>query len=115
MSLNASEWSERSTASGFRYLLYVFRKGISPWALVLMSSSLVRRSTAPMQRYSRLLLSYVWLWPRRSFGENAPVLVYLAIRLWRDQSKKWARTLFWYSNMYLAALFAIMVLDQVIH
>jgi len=42
-------------------------------------------------------------------------LIYLAIRLWRDQSKKWARTLFWYSNMYLAAIFAIMVLDRVIH
>jgi heme o synthase len=42
-------------------------------------------------------------------------LVYLAIRLWLDQSKKWARTLFWYSNMYLAAIFAIMVLDRVIH
>ena len=42
-------------------------------------------------------------------------LVYLAIRLWRDQSKKWARTLFWYSNMYLAAIFAIMVLDRVLH
>ncbi len=42
-------------------------------------------------------------------------LVYLAIRLWRDQSKKWARTLFWYSNMYLAAIFAIMVMDRVIH
>jgi len=42
-------------------------------------------------------------------------LVYLAMRLWRDQSKKWARTLFWYSNMYLAAIFAIMVLDRVIH
>lgn len=42
-------------------------------------------------------------------------LVYLAIRLWRDHSKKWARTLFWYSNMYLAAIFAIMVLDRVIH
>ncbi|GAC1350787.1 MAG: heme o synthase [Ktedonobacteraceae bacterium] len=42
-------------------------------------------------------------------------LIYLALRLWRDQSKKWARTLFWYSNMYLAALFAIMVLDRVIH
>ena len=41
-------------------------------------------------------------------------LVYLAIRLWHDQSKKWARTLFWYSNMYLAAIFAIMVLDRVI-
>ena len=42
-------------------------------------------------------------------------LVYLAIRLWREQSKKWARTLFWYSNMYLAAIFAVMVLDRVIH
>jgi protoheme IX farnesyltransferase len=42
-------------------------------------------------------------------------LLYLAIRLWRDQSKKWARTLFWYSNMYLAALFAIMVIDRIIH
>ena len=42
-------------------------------------------------------------------------LVYLALRLWRDQSKKWARTLFWYSNMYLAAIFAIMVLDRLIH
>ncbi|HLZ59778.1 MAG TPA: heme o synthase [Ktedonosporobacter sp.] len=42
-------------------------------------------------------------------------LVYLALRLWHEQSKKWARTLFWYSNMYLAALFAIMVLDRVIH
>ena len=42
-------------------------------------------------------------------------LVYLAIRLWREHTKKWARTLFWYSNMYLAAIFAIMVLDRVIH
>ncbi len=42
-------------------------------------------------------------------------LVYYAIRLWREQSKKWARTLFWYSNMYLAAIFAVMVLDRVIH
>src|SRR5436305_266509 len=42
-------------------------------------------------------------------------LIYLAIRLWRDQSKKSARTLFWYSNMYLAAIFAIMVLDRAIH
>ncbi|HEV2582020.1 MAG TPA: heme o synthase, partial [Ktedonobacteraceae bacterium] len=42
-------------------------------------------------------------------------LVYLAIRLWHDQSRKWARTLFWYSNMYLAAIFAVMVLDRVIH
>jgi protoheme IX farnesyltransferase len=42
-------------------------------------------------------------------------MIYLAIRLLHDQSKKWARTLFWYSNMYLAAIFAVMVLDRVIH
>ena len=42
-------------------------------------------------------------------------LLYLALRLWRNQSKKSALTLFWYSNMYLAAIFAIMVLDRVIH
>jgi protoheme IX farnesyltransferase len=42
-------------------------------------------------------------------------LFYLALRLWHDQAKKWARTLFWYSNMYLAAIFAVMVLDRVIH
>jgi protoheme IX farnesyltransferase len=41
-------------------------------------------------------------------------LFYLALRLWRDQAKKWARTLFWYSNMYLAAIFAVMVLDRII-
>ncbi len=41
-------------------------------------------------------------------------LVYFAIRLWLEQSKKMARTLFWYSNMYLAAIFAIMVIDRVI-
>ena len=42
------------------------------------------------------------------------ILVYMAVRLIRDSSKKWARTLFWYSNMYLAAIFAIMVIDRVI-
>jgi protoheme IX farnesyltransferase len=42
-------------------------------------------------------------------------LVYLALRLWREHTKKWARTLFWYSNMYLAAIFAIMVVDRIIH
>ena len=42
-------------------------------------------------------------------------LVYLAIRLWLHHSKSWARQLFWYSNMYLAAIFALMVVDRVIH
>jgi protoheme IX farnesyltransferase len=43
------------------------------------------------------------------------ILIYMAIRLIRDQSKKWARTLFWYSNCYLALIFAAMVIDRVIH
>ena len=42
-------------------------------------------------------------------------LVFLAVRLWRERTKKVARTLFWYSNMCLAAIFAIMVVDRVIH
>jgi heme o synthase len=44
------------------------------------------------------------------------ILLYMAIRLYFDNdSKKWARTLFWYSNCYLAAIFALMVIDRVIH
>ena len=43
------------------------------------------------------------------------ILVYMAVRLIRDTSKKWARTLFWYSNCYLAMIFAVMVVDRVIH
>jgi protoheme IX farnesyltransferase len=42
------------------------------------------------------------------------VFIYLAIRVWRDETKRWARTLFWYSNCYLALLFALMVIDRVI-
>jgi protoheme IX farnesyltransferase len=43
------------------------------------------------------------------------VMIYMAIRLVLDKTKKWARTLFWYSNCYLAAIFAVMVVDRVIH
>lgn len=43
------------------------------------------------------------------------ILVYMSIRLVLDKSRKWARTIFWYSNCYLALIFAIMVLDRVIH
>src|SRR5260221_2292164 len=42
------------------------------------------------------------------------ILVYMSVRLMRDRSKRWARTLFWYSNCYLAAIFATMVVDRVI-
>ncbi|MBI4790851.1 MAG: protoheme IX farnesyltransferase [Chloroflexi bacterium] len=38
--------------------------------------------------------------------------VYLAVKLWRDHSKKTARRLYHYSNAYLALLFLAMVLDH---
>lgn len=43
------------------------------------------------------------------------ILIYMAFQLWRNRSKHWARTLFWYSNCYLAAIFAAMVIDRVVH
>ncbi len=43
------------------------------------------------------------------------ILVYMSIRLLLDNTRKWARTIFWYSNCYLAVIFAVMVLDRVLH
>lgn len=43
------------------------------------------------------------------------ILIYMSIRLLLDTTRKWARTIFWYSNCYLAMIFAVMVLDRVIH
>ena len=42
------------------------------------------------------------------------ILIYMSIRLMRDKTKYWARTIFWYSNCYLAAIFAVMVIDRVL-
>src|SRR3989440_1638265 len=43
------------------------------------------------------------------------IMVYMAVRLLREKTKRWAKTLFWYSNCYLAMIFAAMVIDRVIH
>lgn len=43
------------------------------------------------------------------------ILVYMSVRLLIDKTKDWARTIFWYSNCYLAAIFAVMVIDRVVH
>ncbi len=80
------------------------RRQILLYSLVVLASTLVLFVMGAM--------GYIYLFGAVILGGG---LVYLAIRLWRDQSKKWARTLFWYSNMYLAAIFAIMVIDRVIH
>lgn len=42
------------------------------------------------------------------------ILLYMTVRLLRDKTKQWARTLFWFSNLYLVIIFAIMVLDRVL-
>jgi heme o synthase len=42
------------------------------------------------------------------------ILIYMSIRLMCDKTKHWARTIFWYSNCYLAAIFAVMVIDRVL-
>jgi protoheme IX farnesyltransferase len=42
-------------------------------------------------------------------------LIYLAVRLMREHDTlRTARTLFWYSNLYLALIFAAMVVDRVV-
>ncbi|HEX9037221.1 MAG TPA: heme o synthase [Ktedonobacterales bacterium] len=41
-------------------------------------------------------------------------LAVFAVRLWRRKTLKSARTLFWFSNYYLALMFAAMALDHVI-
>jgi protoheme IX farnesyltransferase len=108
------------------------------WALALLISKDYERAGVPMLPvvkgeaetrwqillYSVLLLAitlilfvmhsmgYIYLAGSLLLGGG---LIYLAIRLWHEHDKKWARTLFWYSNMYLAAIFAVMVVDRVIH
>lgn len=42
------------------------------------------------------------------------IMIYMAYRLFRGGSMRWANRLFWYSNSYLALLFAIMALDRVL-
>jgi protoheme IX farnesyltransferase len=42
------------------------------------------------------------------------IMIYLATRLLLSDSKHWANRLFWYSNSYLALLFAIMAIDRLI-
>jgi protoheme IX farnesyltransferase len=80
------------------------RKQILLYAIFLVAITLIL--------YAMGAMGYFYLAGSLLLGGG---LVFLAFRLWREQSRKLARTLFWYSNIYLAAIFAIMVLDRVIH
>jgi protoheme IX farnesyltransferase len=80
------------------------RKQIFLYSLLLLAVTLVLFAMGAM--------GYLYLAGALVLGG---ILVYMSIRLLRDKTKKWARTLFWYSNCYLAMIFAVMVIDRVIH
>ena len=80
------------------------QKQILLYSFLLMGTTLVL--------FAMHAMGYIYLVGAVGLGS---VLIYMAIRLVMDKTKKWARTLFWYSNCYLAAIFAVMVVDRVIH
>jgi heme o synthase len=80
------------------------KKQILLYSLMLLAVSLVL--------FAMQAMGYFYLIGATILGG---ILVYMAIRLMLDTSRKWARTIFWYSNCYLALIFAVMVLDRVIH
>jgi protoheme IX farnesyltransferase len=80
------------------------RKQIFLYSLLLLAVTLVL--------FAMRAMSYLYLAAALILGG---ILVYMALRLlWERHSRRWARTLFWYSNCYLAMIFAAMVLDRVI-
>ena len=80
------------------------RRQIFLYSLLLLAVTLVL--------FSMRAMGYFYLVAAVVLGG---ILVYMSIRLLREKSKKWAKTLFWYSNCYLAMIFTAMVLDRVIH
>ena len=80
------------------------RKQIFLYSLLLLAVTLVL--------FAMHAMGYIYLVAAVVLGG---ILIYMAVRLLRDQTKRWARTLFWYSNCYLAMIFAAMVVDRVIH
>ncbi len=80
------------------------RKQIFLYSLLLLAVTLVLFGMGAM--------GYFYLVSALTLGG---ILVYMSIRLLREQTKSWAKTLFWYSNCYLAMIFAAMVIDRVIH
>lgn len=79
------------------------RKQIFLYTLLLIAVTLVLFATHVM--------GYIYLVSAIILGG---ILLYMTIRLLTDQTKNWAKTIFWYSNCYLAAIFAVMVVDRVL-
>ncbi|TMD95222.1 MAG: protoheme IX farnesyltransferase [Chloroflexi bacterium] len=80
------------------------RKQILLYSLLLLAVTLVLFGIGAM--------GYIYLLSAIVLGG---IMVYMAVRLLREKTKRWAKTLFWYSNCYLAMIFAAMVIDRVIH
>ncbi len=80
------------------------RKQILLYSLLLLAVTLVLFGMGAM--------GYIYLVAAVILGS---ILVYMSVRLLREKTKSWAKTLFWYSNCYLAMIFAAMVIDRVIH
>ena len=80
------------------------RRQIFLYSLLLLAVTLIL--------FAMHTMGYIYLTAALVLGG---ILVYISIRLLHDQTKSWARTLFWYSNCYLAAIFAVMVIDRVVH
>src|SRR5438270_13156546 len=80
------------------------RKQIFLYSLLLLAVTLVL--------FGMRAMGYFYLAAALVLGG---ILVYMSLRLLREKSKSRAKTLFWYSNCYLALIFAAMVLDRTIH
>jgi heme o synthase len=79
------------------------KKQIVLYTLMLLAATLVL--------FSMRAMGYFYLASALALGGG---MLFLALRLMREQTLKTARTLFWYSNLYLAILFAAMVIDRVV-
>jgi len=80
------------------------RKQIFLYSLMLLAVTLVL--------FAMRAMGYIYLVAAIVLGG---ILLYMAIRLLLDKTKSRAKTMFWYSNCYLAMIFAAMVIDRVIH
>jgi heme o synthase len=79
------------------------RKQIFLYTLLLVGVTLLLFASGTM--------GYLYLAAALSLGA---VMIYLAFRLMRGGSKQWANRLFWFSNSYLALLFAVMAVDRIL-
>ncbi len=79
------------------------RRQIFLYSLLLVAVTLVL--------FAMHVMGYFYLVSALALGG---IMIYMSVRLMRDKTKYWARTIFWYSNCYLAAIFAVMVIDRVL-